>query len=374
LFSRRHQSLAALVVLALLLPPPSALALLNIDGTRNQVFVFGSATYSYDSNVFAQADAASDSIFGATLGVELKRRAGIISVNARAVFDYQKFSRFSDQTAWNPTFFLELNKTTGRTTGAITINAFRSSRADSAVNLRTQSWNFPLGLNLKYPINDNFYVTSQTGYLKRSYSDSTALLSYTDYTEALDLFYVFTSKLDLLGGYRLRVGETDLGTTTDHAFTVGATNAILPKVNGTIRVGYQFRENDATGESYSQLTSAVSLTWNATRKFTMTGAIARDFTTTAVGGSVDTLSATLRGTYIFTRRYNADAGVGYGRNKFLGGLPRQDDFFTWDVGGTMRWSEKLSVTGTYTYLRNWSSVSFSDFERSGYSVNVSSRF
>ncbi len=49
----RTRLLAALLGLALLTPPPHALALLNIDGTRNQVFVFGSATFGYDSNLFA---------------------------------------------------------------------------------------------------------------------------------------------------------------------------------------------------------------------------------------------------------------------------------------------------------------------------------
>lgn len=364
-----------LVVLALLFPQQSVFALLNIDGTRNQVFVFGSASLAYDSNVFARADGEGDYMFNAAVGVELKRRAGIISVNARAMFDYQRFTEFSDQNSWNPTFHLELNKTTGRTTGALTINAFRSSRADSAVNLRTQSWNFPIGLNLKYPVNDKIYLTSTTGYLKRSYSDSAAgLLTYTDYTQAIDLFYVFTSKTDLLAGYRIRVGTTERGTTTDHNVTVGATNGLLPKVNGTVRLGYQWRTIDSTAESYNQITAAVSLTWNATRKLNVTGTVARDFTTTAVGGNVDTFSALLRGNYTFTRRYSVDAGLGYGRNHFLGGTPRTDQFFTWDVGGRIHWNEHFDLSASYTYLNNWSDTSLSNFERTGYSVNFQTRF
>jgi hypothetical protein len=364
-----------LVVLALLFPQQSVFALLNIDGTRNQVFVFGNASLAYDSNVFARADGGGDYIFNAAVGVELKRRAGIISVNARALFDYQRFAEFADQNAWNPTFYVELNKTTGRTTGALTINAFRSSRADSAVNVRTQSWNFPIGLNLKYPVNDNIYFTSTTGYLKRSYSDSAAgLLAYTDYSESIDLFYVFTSKTDLLAGYRIRVGTTDRGTTTDHNVTVGATNGLLPKVNGTVRLGYQWRTVDSTAETYNQITAAVSLTWNATRKLNVTGTVARDFTTTAVGGNVDTFSALLRGNYTFTRRYSVDAGLGYGRNRFLGDAARTDQFFTWDVGGRVHWNEHFDLSATYTYLNNWSNTSLSDFERTGYSLNLSTRF
>lgn len=372
--SRRLRSTTGLLVLALLLPPQSVFALLNIDGTKNQVFVFGSATVAYDSNVFAQAGGDGDYIYSTSLGVELKRRAGIIAVNATAVFDYERFAEIEGLNAWNPRFTLELNKTTGRTTGALTVNAFRSSRADSAVNLRTQTWNFPLGLNVKYPVNDNYYLTSTTSFLRRSYVDNSALLTYTDYGEAIDLFYVYTSKTDLIGGYRIRVATTDLGTTADHAFTAGLTNQILPKISGTVRAGYQFRNVDYTGESYSQITAAVSLSWNASRKFTVYNQIARDFTTTAVGGTVDTLSAMLRAVYTFSRRLSAESSVGYGRNRFLGGLPRQDEFFTWDVGGRYVFNDHLQVAASYNYMRNWSTSSFSDFERNGYSVNVSSRF
>lgn len=365
-----------LSIFALLLPQQSVFALLNIDGTRNQVFLFGNVTVAYDSNIFSSAAAEDDYIVSASVGAELKRRAGIISVNARAVLDYQKFSTHSDNTAWNPSFLLELNKTTGRTTGALTVNAFRSSKADSAVNLRTQTWNFPIGLNIKYPINDRFFLTSQSSYLKRSYVDAAQLLDYTDYAQSLDLFYVFTSKLDLFGSYRIRVGNTDLGTTTDHDIGLGFDGSILAKLRGRVRAGYQLRQIDATNEDYGQISLAASLFWNTSRKLTFTGTLARDFTTTATGGSVDTFSAMLRASYVFTRRFSVDSGVGYGRNKFLGGTQaaRQDEFFSADIGATYVLNEHFKFSASYNYLKNWSTVDLSDFERNGYSLDVSTRF
>lgn len=374
-FPRFHPFTRA-CVLALLLCQQSAFALLNIDGTKNQIFVFGEVSFAYDSNIFSSKGGAGDTLINGSFGAELKRRAGILSVNAKGTMAYQGFQTYTDQSSWDPSFYLEVNKTTGRTTGAFTVNAYRSSRADSAVNIRTQSWNFPLGLNIKYPINDNLYVTSSTGYLKRSFSDSTAgLLSYTDYSEALDAYYVYTSKLDLLAGYRIRVGTTERGTTTDQSLTIGATNEILPKVSGTVRFGYQWRLIDGTGENYNQWTSSVGLTWNATRKFSSTVSLNRDFTTTAVGGSVDTLSAMLRGRYEFSRRYSADAGLSYGRNLFLGDPNgRRDDFFSWDVGARVHWNEHLDVGAQYSQMTNWSSTSTSDFTRTGYSLNISSRY
>jgi hypothetical protein len=362
----------------LLCAQQNVFALLNIDGTRNQVFVFGHVAMAYDSNIFsAGTDQADDYIYSASLGVEVKRRAGIIAVNGKAVFDRQEFQKNKTQSAWNPTFYLEFNKTTGRTTGAITINAFRSSRADSAVNLRTQTWNFPLGLNVKYPVNDKVYVTSTSGYLKRSYSDaSSGLLNYTDYSESVDVLYVFTSKTDLSLSYRIRVGQTTLDTTTDQSLMFGLVNQIIPKLNGAVRVGLQRRTIDTTGKSFNQVTMSTDVTWTVTRKFNVQGIVARDFSTTAVGGSIDSLSGQLRGVYDFSRRYQANAGLGYGRNRFLDGTTsgRRDDFFSWDVGLTANWSEHLRVGLSYNYLHNWSTLSYSDFERTGYSVDISSRY
>ncbi|HKB56097.1 MAG TPA: outer membrane beta-barrel protein [Lacunisphaera sp.] len=357
---------------------PRAPALLNIDGSRNQLFVFGSVAFAYNSNVFSDYTNRADYTITADAGVDLKRRAGIIAVNATVKVDYVRYGKYSDENAVNPGFYIEFNKTTGRTTGAITINAFRESRADSAVNLRTSSWNFPLGLSLKYPVNDKFYVTSSTSYLQRRYPASTALANYTDYTEGLDLFYVYTSKLDLVGGYRIRVSRTSIGNnTTDHWFNVGATGGLLAKLSGSIRLGYQIRETSGSGgENFAQVNASGSLSWPVTRKLGLSGSINRDFNTIATGASVDSTGVALRATYAFTRKIEFGSGVGYGRNKFLARdqPPRTDDFFSFDVSAHYKMNEQLSLGASYTYFRNSSNISFSQFDRQGFSFDIASRY
>lgn len=364
--------------LALGLGLPRAQALLNIDGSRNQLFVFGSVAFGYNSNIYSDSSGRADYTVTANAGVDLKRRAGIIAVNATAKFDYVYYGKYSDESAINPSFYIEFNKTTGRTTGAITISAYRESRSDSAVNLRTNSWNFPLGLSLKYPINDKLYVTSATSYLQRRYTDSTTLANYTDYTEGLDLFYVYTSKLDLVGGYRIRVSKTSVGNdTTDHWFNLGATGGLFAKLSGTIRLGYQIRDTGGSdGESFSHVNAAGSLNWPITRKLGLSGSINRDFNTIATGASVDSVSVALRSTYAVTRKIEFGAGVGYGRNEFLGrNLPaRTDEFFSFDVNAHYKMNEHLSFGASYSYFSNASNQSFSEFDRQGFSFDLSSRY
>jgi Putative beta-barrel porin 2 len=363
-------------VLLFIVPLPQALALLNIDGTRNQVFVFGSLSFGYSSNIFSESSGRGDYSSTASAGVEMKRRAGIIAVNGTFKIDYQQFLEFTGENGLNPSLAIEFNKTTGRTTGAITINAYRESRSDSAVNLRTNTWNFPLGLNIKYPINDKFYATSSTGYLKRSYSNTTVLSNYTDITESVDLFYVYTSKLDLIGGYRIRYAQTSTnGTTYDHWFNVGATGGLLAKLTGTIRIGYQLRQLPRN-ETFDHINALAELGWALSRKFTLKGQISRDFNTIATGATVDSSGAALRANYVFNRKAEIDGGVGYGRNVFLGrNQPaRRDDSFNWDVGAKYKFNEHLNLGASYNYMKNWSTLSFSDFERTGINFDISSRF
>lgn len=356
-----------------------AFALLNIDGTRNQVFVFGGVTLGYSTNIFAEADGDGDFTRSAQAGVELKRRAGIIAVDATAKVDYLTYDRYTGENTLNPTLSVSLNKTTGRTTGTLSVSAFRETRSDSAVNLRTSTWNFPVNLNLRYPVNDNLYLTSGTGYLRRTYDASSGLVDYTDYTEAIDVFYVYTSKLDLLGGYRLRVGRTSLGeSTTDHWFNLGATGGIFSKLSGTVRVGYQIRTVDGGpgDDDFTHFNAAASLNWPLTRKLFLGFSLARDFNTIATGASVDSTSAALNAGYTYNRKLEFNASAAVGHNKFLGRdqLARTDTFYSFSLTGRYSMNEHLKVGAGYTYFRNWSSLDFADYASHVFSVDVSSRY
>lgn len=380
-FSRLPRIATAAGLAAWLTIIPSAQALLNIDGTRNQLFIFGGVTFGYSNNIFAESSGRGDTSFTAEVGADLKRRAGLIAVNATAKIDFVRYSKYTDENSIDPNFSIEFNKAEGRTTGAFTVHAYRESRADSSVNLRTSSWNFPLGLNVKYPINDKFYVTSATGYLRRTYSnDSFALVNYTDYSEAVDFYYTYTSKLDLLAGYRLRVSRTSAdGKANDHWFNIGATGGLFSKLSGTVRFGYQFR--NVTGVStpsdrFDHFNASASINWPFTRKLNLGFSLSRDFNTIATGASVDSTSLAARAEYAYSRKLSFNGGLGVGRNEFLGtgAADRRDTFFTWDIGGGYHVNEHLQIGASYTYFHNWSTLSFSDFESHGFSIDISGRY
>ncbi len=370
----RHVSTRILLVSTLLAAAPSQ-ALLNIDGTKNQIFVFGGVGFSHNSNIFSQRDGEGDYSITAHAGAELKRRAGIIAVDSTVRVDYVRYGEFTDENAWNPNFSVNFQKSTGRTTGSLKLSAYRESRSDSAINLRTNSWNVPVEFSLRYPINEKLYVTSTTGYLRRTYSDSQVLLNYADYSEALDLFYVYTSKLDLFAGYRFRSSRTsDARRSLDHWFNLGATGGLFSKMTGTVRFGYQVR--DVRGDDqYSQFNASASVNWPITRKLMLSLQGARDFSTIATGTSVDTTTAALNAIYTYNSKLDVTATLSAGRNKFLNETtPRRDTFYSWEVSSHYRMNDHLQLGASYTYLKNWSSFALADFENHGFSFDISSRY
>ncbi len=375
----RHALLRFLLFATMLLAPVlPAGALLNLDGTRNQVFVFGGIIYGYTSNLFAEAVPRGDYSVSAQVGAELQRRAGIISVNSIAKIDFVRYGTYKDENTVNPNFLLELAKTTGRTTGTLNIHAYRETRSDSAVNLHTSSWNFPVTLGVRYPINEKFYTNSATGYLRRTYSQSQSLVNYRDFSEAVDLYYTYTSKLDLLAGYRIRAATTSIdGRTTDHWFNVGGTGALFSKMSGTLRFGYQLREERSPGSNrFNQFNAQGSLNWPITRKLALALQLNRDFSTIATGASVDSTSAALHATYVYSRKMDLSGTLSGGINDFLessaGG--RRDTFISWESGVRYRMNEHLNMGASYTYLKNWSTVSRSEYDSHGFTFEISSRY
>ena len=376
-----HRSLRlclAALFAGLVAATPTARALLNIDGTRNQLFVFGGATLGYNSNVFAQAGGDGDSTLMLDAGAELKRKAGIIGVDAIAKVDFVRYSSYSELNSVNPSLSLELSKTTGRTTGNFSLQAYRETRSDSAVNLHTASWNFPVALNLRYPINEKFYLTSGTAYLKRNYQDNNALVNYTDLSEGVDLYYTYTSKLDLLAGYRIRFSRDAVyGHAVDNWFSVGATGGLFAKLTGTVRAGYQLRTVElGTPDHFNHFNFAAALNWPVLRKLTLSLAANRDFGTIATGQSVDSSSLSLRATYAYNRKLEFSSGVTVGVNNFLGDVQndRRDTYFSWDVSAQYKLNEHFQMGASYTYFQNWSTLALGDYDSQGISLNLSGRY
>jgi hypothetical protein len=357
---------------------PPAKALLELNDGRDKVAVTAGYGLSYDSNLFAHSGGAGDYNQSLSIGANYTRRAGLIAVNASIGVSTGRFNKYTDEDFTNPTCQLEFSKDRGRLTGSISLSAQRESRSDAAVNIRADSWNYDGSLKLRYPINDRYYFGSLSDFSLADYINTTSLFNLSSYSEAIDVYYRYTSKLDLMGGYRIRVGGAAGGSdTVDNALTFGATGGILPKLSGTVRLGYQWRNETGTGGgSYSSVTSSVSLGWPITKRVSLGFGASKDFSTTATDVSVDTTGFNLSAGLKPFGTINLSTGVGYTTSSFLGpkGAGRRDRALSLTASSSVAFTTHISASISYAFSVNHSNVAYSDFARHTASFTLSARF
>ncbi|KXU37964.1 hypothetical protein AXK12_00990 [Cephaloticoccus capnophilus] len=355
-------------------------SLVTFNDGQNSIFVNVSTGMSWDSNINSSADTTSDHIWFANVGVNFSRRAGIISIDANATANISRFNNHSEENFANPDMSLSLSKHTGRTTGTLSLSGARQNRADSAANIRNESWYYNAQGSLKYPIISRYSLTFGGGFHERTFRNAPGYLvddRVTNWSTGLN--YAYTDQTDLTASYRGRYGETSAHDSYyDHAFLVGVNGKILAKLTGSFHMGYQQRNNTKKWQgSHSSLTMSGSANWRISPKFNAAFFISKDFSVASTNIHTDTLSAGTNVSYSLTPRFSVNGGINGGESRFLGlgGGGRKDQFFGANVGASYAvYGDYLRLHLGYNYFRNWSNTAISDYDRDSLSLSASSRF
>ena len=355
-----------------------ALAFVKSAEGHNELFVVGSLATGFDSNINSAAEGKSDLITSTTVALNYIRNAGLIGVNSELSWTRADFAENAAESFSDPTLTLEFNKKTGRTTGSLSFSAGRQSQADASINQRTVAWNYSTAFNWKYPVMDRYSVGGTLSYGLIDYTGTTSTLTdLTTKSASTDLFYRYDSQRELLAGYRIRQSDTSANNqSTDHSVTTGVSGKILAKLRGSVRAGYQVRQEGSSGQSFGSTTASAALTWAVNKRFTLTGTVEKDFSTTSAESSVDNLSFNLAAQYVLTYQWAVFSGVGTGDSLFLNGtdLDRKDFYATWNTGLAYTLNDHLRTSLSYSYFQNWSNRDTSSFDRSTLTLNVSTRW
>ena len=344
---------------------------------RDKITVNADYGIYYDSNLFARSGGGGDTNQSLSLGANYTRRAGMIGFSSTASVTATRFRKFSNEDFTNPALILEFTKNDGRLTGSLALSGKRESRSDDAANLFASSWRYGAMLGLRYPVNDRYYLTSSTAASMRDYAPNTPLYNLGSFSEGVDLYYVYSSKLDVLGGYRIRFGHAAGGHgTRDIALTLGATGAILPKLTTTVRAGYQTRdESGVDGGHYHELTTEFALAWPMNKRTTFNFQALRDFMTSATDISVDTTAFDVSGTIKPNLRVKiAFTGeAGYTISRYLGvrGAGREDRTWSFTAHLSVPIKTHWAIALSYGFYTNDSSSAFSKYQRQTASLDVS---
>jgi Putative beta-barrel porin 2 len=369
-------TLAGMVCLGISVLPAHALVSLN-DG-KDKLYVTGKATFGWDSNLFANSDSKGDFTTSMILSAEYARRAGLIGVDASVAVSSSRYSKYTSENFNNPSFHLEFTKQTGRTTGSLLLGAARESRADSAANMRSVSWNYQAALNLKYPVIERYSLSGGVGMNQVKYQSDGGQVDSTSINANADLFYVYTTERDLTLGYRFRRSRSSVQTSdTDHALSFGVSGRILPKLNGSVRGGLQTRISDGlVKETFNSWMANANVTWNLNKKSAITGSLSKDFNITSTNISTDTFAASLIANYAYSAKWSLSASTGVGQSTFLGldGLGRVDTYFNYGLDLNYSMNDHLKINASYVFMKNWSAFAAAEFTRSAYMLSVSSRW
>jgi hypothetical protein len=380
------------ILLAFGLSARTARALVTLNDGTDKIYVSGSFSMGYDSNISASAANTSDFAYSSSMSIEYQRKAGLIGVNGTIAFALNDFVKNPGYDTLNPSYSIELDKGTGRMTGALTLSAQRTSQADVAVNLYDTSWNYSVGLNLHYPVIERYSFALSLNYGLLDYTDKGGqpLVNLATYSASLSLFYILSEQRDLFATYRYRLEESSATTSTaDQGLSLGVNGKIIWEINGSLSVGYELRTprgfaqagTDADSE-FGDFWVTGTANWAANRKLAFSGSLSRDFSTTATGATTVTTSGTLDATWSQNARLSFNAGVGGGINQFYGPfglLPnstreRRDYYFTWHTGVNYTFNSHLSASLTYTYFQNWSNLAFAAFDRNSVTLTLSSHW
>jgi hypothetical protein len=353
-------------------------ALLKFNEGHDRIFVKADTTIGFDSNIDTSSNGSSDIVSTSSLALEYTRHAGMIGVNGNVMWTIGRFAENASDDFADPSLSLELVKETGRTTGSFTLSAARQNQADAALNKRIESWNYNAGLNWKYPVIERYSLAGTLGAGLLDYTDnSTGQVDLNTLYASMDLYYTYNSQRDLFAGYRIRQSDTSSNSQLiDHAFTAGISGKVISKLNGTVRGGYQFRNDVKTGETFQSVTATASVTWSVTKRFTITGTLSKDFNTTGSDSSSDNLAFDLNAQYVLTPHWTVFSGVGAGTTSYLSGIAngRRDQFATWNMGVNYTMNEHFKASLTYSYLQNWSNRSIANYDRSSISLYLSTRW
>jgi hypothetical protein len=358
--------------------PVPVQALLTFNEGHDQLFATGSLSVTYDTNIAANNLAQADLIYSAGAGLEYSRRAGIISVDASTGLSVSRFNKTTTDDFSDPHLQAEFSAHDDRTTADLTLSGARESQADVVSGVRAVSWDYAAGLSTKYRVTDRYSLSSTLGYTLKDFVNTPGLANLTSYSAGMNLAYTINSARDLFAGYTFGLQQTSRNLSFDnHSFNVGIEGKILPKLNGTISVGYELEvPQGSTDHSTGSMTESVALTWNFSRRLKVTGDLSQSFSATSTTGSVNTLAASLDASFSMNSKTSLTSGVGGGYNRFIGAVAagRRDTYFTWNAGVNYTINDHFTTTLGYTYYENWSTSSFSDFIRNTISLALNMRF
>ena len=395
--------LSAVFITSIGLPIAVQAAPLVSIGDSVDVFFNGSSSLEWQSNVFSDERGAVDD-FKLTLspGFEVNVGRGLSNVDLSIItrYDIVRFDEVTDLD--NELFHIKaVGSYAGSrlsVNGLVSYDESQSNGADGNDNQKgklSASETTAANLNGEYTLSPKFSFGAGVNYNKREYKESSSA-DRESYTVPLDIFYELTPKVDLSIGYTYtstEVSSTVSGASEvsgydkeQHFVNVGARGDLLPKLNGSFKIGFNTMDSDepliaedsvAVGrsdrDSDSGLGLDASFTYLATAKVNTQLSLSRNFDVAGQGESTEATRVDLSANYSINTQYTATANFGYTFREYVD-TGREDDNYRTGVSLSYVPNQYWRFSTGYNYTENDSNDAGQSYEAHVINVSASLRY
>ena len=340
----------------------------------------------YDSNIYLNSQQVSDVVFSGRASVGYLRDVAEVTSDLTVGALGSVLADHSNQNSFDPFVRGGLTFTpSDKTTIAGRASYERASIANEDLNTRTRSNNFAFDGSLQ-----NLF-SEKLGYrVTGSYNDSRYLTEgYADvlsYTAGMDGVYMYSPKLTVVAGYDYRESWTEnrpsqLGSdpsSHDDRLSVGLEGQLLPKVSGTLNVGWVKRSFDtAARDGSSALYFDTGLKWIPREKTSVTLNASQDYGLTAAAQSSKIGAITLGVRQVLNAQWTVDGSASVSHAAYEGAdalLSRRDDSYRVKTRATYAWTTNISVEFSVGYANVDSTNSISTYDRVEAGVGLTATF
>jgi maltoporin len=237
----------------------------------------------------------------------------------------------------------------------------RSEVVDAGFDAEYQySSKFSFGFGVNY--NDLKYVEVDAG----NFADTEAV------TLPFDVFYELTPKLDLSLGYINRETDVEGGSDGDYDkttefYNVGLRGDLLPKLSGSLKLGYIDDEQADEGMFGADL----DLSYAVSQKLTSSLLLSRDYSVSGTGQTIEKDSVTVRASYAIDAKYSVSGNLGYEQRDYAA---RDDDQYSLGLRLSYKLDQNWRLGAGYTYSETDSSQAASSYTDHSLSLSASLRY
>ena len=395
--------LSAVFITSIGLPIAVQAAPLVSIGDSVDVFFNGSSSLEWQSNVFSDESGAVDD-FKLTLspGFEVNVGRGLSNVDLSIItrYDIVRFDEVTDLD--NELFHIKaVGSYAGSrlsVNGLVSYDESQSNGADGNDNQKgklSASETTAANLNGEYTLSPKFSFGAGVNYNHREYAEGSSADRDT-YTIPLDIFYELTPKVDLSIGYTYtstEVSSTVSGASEvsgydkeQHFVNVGARGDLLPKLNGSFKIGFNTMDSDdpstrdgngpegrSDRDSDSSLGLDASFTYLATAKVSTNLNLNRNFDVAGQGESTEATRVDLSANYSINTQYTATANLGYTLREYVD-TGREDDNYRTGVSLSYVPNQYWRFSTGYNYTENDSNDDGQSYEAHVINVSASLRY